>query len=192
MIELLLECVYVCMYVLSCFLYVCMYVCTSYLQWGMRCMESLNQFRKIVTLMFWSCLSASEAPSNMLKLEFMRSELEMVTSVEPWRTDTRPSFASKDVRWSTHTRLESAKICTVSLSPTPFTWKLCSITLLTPLKTMHLPDDDDDDDDQNPKTTQFIPKWLISFQIAPTTQTAQDMAFLVCIFDETREIKLGV
>jgi hypothetical protein len=39
---------------------------------------------------------------------------------------------------------------------------------------MHLPDDDDDDDDQNPKTTQFIPKWLISFQIAPTTQTAQD------------------
>lgn len=42
------------------------------------------------------------------------------------------------------------------------------------------------------KTTQFIPKWLISFQIAPTTQTAQDMAFLVCIFDETREIKLGV
>ncbi len=113
---------------MSCFLYVCMYVCTSYLQWGMRCMESLNQFRKIVTLMFWSCLSASEAPSNMLKLAFMRSELEMVTSVEPWRTDTRPSFASKDVRWSTHTRLESAKICTVSLSPTPFTWKLCSIT----------------------------------------------------------------
>ncbi len=56
---------------------------------------------------------------------------------------------------------------------------------------MHLPDDDDDDD-QNPKTTQFIPKWLISFQIAPTTQTAQDMAFLVFIFDETREIKLGV
>lgn len=58
---------------------------------------------------------------------------------------------------------------------------------------MHLPDDDDDD--QNPKTTQFIPKppkWLISFQIAPTTQTAQDRTFLVCIFDETREIKLGV
>jgi hypothetical protein len=37
---------------------------------------------------------------------------------------------------------------------------------------MHLPDDDDGDD-QIPKTTQFIPKWLISFQIAPTTQTAQ-------------------
>jgi hypothetical protein len=46
---------------------------------------------------------------------------------------------------------------------------------------MHLPDDDDDDD-QNPKATQFIPKWLISFQIAPTTQTAQDRTFIPCLY----------
>jgi hypothetical protein len=131
----------------------------------------------------------------MLKLEFMRSELEMVTSVEPWRTDTRPSFASKDVRWSTHTRLESAKICTVSLSPTPFTWKLCSITLLTPLKTMHLPDDDDDDDDdQNPQNHPIHPQVANQFPDCSnnTNSTGKDRTFLVCIFDETREIKLGV
>ncbi len=69
----------------------------------------------------------------------MTCELKLVTSGYPWSTDTRPRFASKDMRWSIHTPIELAKMCTVSLSATELIWKLWSMTFITPLKTMVRP-----------------------------------------------------
>lgn len=68
-----------------------------------------------------SSLSLSEAPSNMLKLKFDRCEFDIVTSVDPCKTDTNPSFASNEVTWSTQILVEPANMWTVSLSPSALT-----------------------------------------------------------------------